>query len=66
LGPEFLRDWPLPAKALRALNGVGPKTAACVLMFTLGGQLPVDTHNHRVAQRLALFSRATAEKSHDT
>ncbi len=66
---EFLRELPLDeAKAwLRALNGVGPKTAACVLMFALGRPaLPVDTHVHRVAQRLGLVpARATAEKSHD-
>jgi len=66
---EFLRDLPLDeAKAwLRRLNGVGPKTAACVLMFALGRPaLPVDTHVHRVAQRLGLVpAKATAEKAHD-
>jgi endonuclease-3 len=66
---DFLRDLPLDeAKAwLRKLNGVGPKTAACVLMFALGRPvLPVDTHVHRVAQRLALVpAKATAEKAHD-
>lgn len=65
---EFLRDLPLEeAKAwLRALNGVGPKTAACVLMFALGRPaLPVDTHVHRVAQRLGLVpAKASAEKAH--
>jgi endonuclease III len=52
---SFLRDMPLPeAKEwLRSLPGVGPKTAACVLMFACGlPALPVDTHVHRVAQRL--------------
>jgi endonuclease-3 len=66
---DFLRDLPLgEAKAwLRELNGVGPKTAACVLMFALGRPaLPVDTHVHRVAQRLGLVpAKATAEKAHD-
>lgn len=66
---EFLRELPLAeAKAwLRGLNGVGPKTAACVLMFALGRPaLPVDTHVHRVAQRLALVhANASAEKAHD-
>src|SRR3990170_3331837 len=50
----FLAEMPLDeAKAwLRSLPGVGPKTAACVLMFALGRPaLPVDTHVHRVAQR---------------
>ncbi len=66
---EFLRELPLEdAKAwLRKLNGVGPKTAACVLMFALGRPaLPVDTHVHRVAQRLGLVPpKASAEKAHD-
>jgi len=66
---DFLRDLPLDeAKAwLRELNGVGPKTAACVLMFALGRPaLPVDTHVHRVAQRLGLVpAKASAEQAHD-
>jgi endonuclease-3 len=66
---EFLRDLPLDeARAwLRELKGVGPKTAACVLMFALGRPaLPVDTHVHRVAQRLAFVPpEATAERAHD-
>ena len=66
---EFLREMPLDeAKAwLRALNGVGPKTAACVLMFALGRPaLPVDTHVYRVSQRLGLVpEKASAEKAHD-
>ncbi|MEA2662504.1 MAG: endonuclease [Chloroflexota bacterium] len=37
------------------LPGVGPKTAACVLLFSLdGAYFPVDTHVHRVAIRLGL------------
>jgi endonuclease-3 len=40
---------------LRGLPGVGPKTAACVLLFSLGEPyFPVDTHVHRVAKRLGL------------
>ena len=40
---------------LRSLPGVGPKTAACVLLFSLGKPaLPVDTHVLRVARRLGL------------
>jgi len=38
---------------LRALPGVGPKTAACVALFELGRDVvPVDTHVHRVMNRL--------------
>jgi endonuclease-3 len=66
---EFLRDLPLgDARAwLGSLPGVGPKTVACVLLFSLGRPvLPVDTHVHRVARRLGLIdSRASAEKAHE-
>ncbi|MCH8026421.1 MAG: endonuclease III [Chloroflexi bacterium] len=65
---SFLRDWPLEeARAwLRSLPGVGPKTAACVLLFALGmPALPVDTHVHRVAKRLGLVpEKSTAEQAH--
>ncbi|MGI8486181.1 MAG: endonuclease III domain-containing protein [Thermomicrobiales bacterium] len=38
---------------LTSLHGVGPKTAACVLLFALGKPvMPVDTHVHRIAQRI--------------
>ncbi len=66
---SFLREAPLAeAKEwLRSLPGVGPKTAACVLMFALGRPaLPVDTHVHRVAQRLGLVpAKAGAAEAHD-
>ena len=47
---------------LTGLPGVGPKTAACVLLFSLDRPFfPVDTHVHRVAIRLGLVApRATA------
>ena len=65
----FLADLPLDeAKGwLRSLPGVGPKTAACVLMFALGRPaLPVDTHVHRVAQRLGLVpAKGGAAQAHD-
>lgn len=66
---EFLRELPLgEAKAwLTSLPGVGPKTAACVLLFALGRPaLPVDTHVERVAKRLGLVPpRMPADKAHD-
>lgn len=51
---------------LTSLPGVGPKTAACVLMFSLGRPvMPVDTHVHRVARRLGLIGpRVSAEAAH--
>jgi endonuclease-3 len=49
------------AKALlRSLPGVGPKTAACVLLFACRRPaLPVDTHVYRVAQRVGLIDGTT-------
>ena len=45
---------------LLSLPGVGPKTAACVLAFSLGRPaLPVDTHVHRVARRLGFVDQHT-------
>ena len=42
---------------LQRLPGVGPKTAACVLLFALGRPaMPVDTHVYRVAGRLGLLA----------
>ena len=40
---------------LTRFNGVGPKTAGCVLLFAFGMKvLPVDTHVRRLAERLGL------------
>ncbi len=52
-------------ETLIALPGVGPKTAACVLLFSLGQPyFPVDTHVHRLAKRLGLVdARASAEQA---
>lgn len=51
---------------LTSLPGVGPKTAACVLAFSLGRPaLPVDTHVFRVARRLGfLDERTDAARAH--
>ncbi len=53
---------------LRSLPGVGPKTAACVLLFSLGKPaFPVDTHVHRVAQRLGWIDpRESTEAAHQS
>lgn len=50
---------------LVSLPGIGPKTAACVLAFSLGrAALPVDTHVLRVARRLGLVdARASPERT---
>ncbi len=55
---RFLADMPVEEARewLRTLPAVGPKTAACVLLFGLGMPgLPVDTHVFRVATRLGLI-----------
>ena len=56
---EFLQDMSVPeARAwLETLPGVGPKTSAAVLCFSQLRRraLPVDSHHHRVAQRLGLI-----------
>jgi endonuclease-3 len=51
---------------LLSLPGVGPKTAACVLAFSLGRPaLPVDTHVFRTASRLGFLpSRTSAVGAH--
>src|SRR5437899_12250142 len=51
---------------LLSLPGVGPKTAACVLVFSMGrAAFPIGTHVHRIAIRLACIpSNTTAHKAH--
>ena len=65
----FLERWPdeKVRDYLVAIDGVGPKTAACVLAFALGRDvMPVDTHVHRVATRLGILPVGhTAEAAHD-
>jgi endonuclease III len=65
---EFLKTTPTEeAKAfLNSFHGVGPKTTACVLMFSLGRPvLPVDTHVFRVSHRLGLIDEKLGEaKAH--
>ena len=66
---SFLGEMPLEeAKAwLKDLPGVGPKTAAIILCFSLGmPAMPVDTHIYRVSQRLGLIGKkVSADKAHD-
>lgn len=51
---------------LCSLPGVGPKTAACVLVFSMGrAAFPIDTHVHRVAKRLGWIPEtASADRAH--
>ena len=68
LSLEFLRGHP-PEEAkewLLRFHGVGPKTAAIVMLFSLDlPAFPVDTHIYRVTGRLGLRSSNSAEKAHD-
>jgi len=69
--PDLSRLRSLPDEEARsyltALPGVGPKTAACVLLFSLRRPaFPVDTHIHRVARRLGLVpDHATADATQE-
>ncbi|WP_317191349.1 endonuclease III domain-containing protein [Hymenobacter guriensis] len=62
----FLAEMPIPeARAwLEQLPGVGPKTSAATLLFSSLRlpAMPVDSHHHRVAQRLALIGPKVDEK----
>ena len=66
---SFLREIPLDeAKTwLKRINGIGPKTAAIILCFSLGmPAMPVDTHIFRVARRLGFIgAKVTADQAHD-
>ncbi len=68
LSLDFLETLPIDeAKAwLVSINGVGPKTAAIILLFAFNKPaFPVDTHVHRVSQRLGLIGPKTnAEQAH--
>jgi endonuclease-3 len=68
LALNFLADMPLEeARAwLMKFKGVGPKTAAIVLLFSLGRPaFPVDTHIYRVTGRLGLRpEKMTVEEAH--
>jgi endonuclease-3 len=63
LSLDFLRDLSdhEVRSYLTSLPGVGPKTAACVLAFSLDRPaLPVDTHVYRVAKRLGYLPEGTS------
>ena len=66
---SWMREAPTPqvSEYLLSLPGVGPKTAACVLAFSLERPaLPVDTHVFRVSRRLGfLHERTDAASAHE-
>ncbi len=68
LNLDFLEDLPLEEARswLMQFKGVGPKTAAIVLLFSLGRPaFPVDTHIYRVSGRIGLRpTEMTVEETH--
>jgi len=49
---------------LLSMKGIGEKTAACVLVFSLNRDVfPVDTHIHRICNRLGLVKTKSAEET---
>jgi endonuclease III len=68
LSLDFLCDLPVEEGTawLGRLEGVGPKTVACVLLFSCRKPiLPVDTHVRRTSIRLGLIGpKVTAEAAH--
>ena len=59
LSLDFLAELSVPdaRRWLEELPGIGPKTSAATLLFSRlrMAALPVDSHHHRVAQRLGLI-----------
>jgi endonuclease-3 len=68
LNLDFLCELPVEESAawLNRFEGVGPKTTACVLLFSCRQPLlPVDVHVHRVSGRLGLIGKkVTADNAH--
>ena len=68
LNLQFLADMPIEDARnwLTKFNGVGPKTAAIVLCFSLGRPaFPVDTHVYRVTGRIGLRTeKMNVEQAH--
>lgn len=66
---DFLAEMEVAAAKtwLTQLDGIGPKTAAIILLFAFNkAAFPVDTHVHRVTKRLGLIdSKTSAARAHD-
>jgi endonuclease-3 len=69
LSLAYLRRLPTEEvqRGLESFDGVGPKTARCVLLFSLGREaFPIDTHILRVLKRFGIIpSGMTAAKAHE-
>jgi endonuclease III len=61
---EFGGEVPSDMDSLLSLPSVGPKTANCVLVYGFDKPaIPVDTHVHRIANRLGLVETKTPEET---
>lgn len=65
---SLLRDMDIDdaKRWLTSMHGIGPKTAAIVLLFSFGlPVIPVDTHVFRITKRLGLIpENTTRERAH--
>ncbi len=61
---KFNSQVPKDKESLLGIKGIGPKTANIVLAFAFGELvLPIDTHCHRIPNRLGWVETKTAEKT---
>jgi endonuclease III len=61
---KFNGDVPQNIEHLLQLPGVGRKTANCVLVYGFNREaIPVDTHVHRISNRLGLVNTRTPEQT---
>ena len=61
---QFGGKTPETISELTRLPGVGRKTACCVMVYGFGKPaLPVDTHVHRISNRIGLIQTRTPEES---
>jgi endonuclease-3 len=63
---RFRGKVPKTREELLSIKGIGPKTANIVLAFAFGEcVIPVDTHCHRIPNRLGWIKTKTPEKSEE-
>lgn len=66
LSLDFLKELSIEEtlEKLTSYDGIGVKTASCVLMFSMNKNVcPVDTHVHRTTNRIGLVNEKTPEKT---
>lgn len=61
---RFNGEVPKTREELMSIKGIGPKTANIVLAFAFGKKvLPIDTHCHRIPNRLGWIKTKTPEQT---